>query len=608
MGVLRVPWDGVDMVAQASCFLLVAVVSCSLAEQGLPSSSRQSRSLVGTFPFNSPDLGLPERKTRQGGDGGVATDFQSVAAAGQRCIDKITTEEETEYDEVVTCDHSYNTRCHTSYKTSYNAQQEEECDENYKKNCFIEYSKTATKAEVQICVEPLVKNCDIPGPEVCSTEYQSECETKQEVHDVEDDQVSCQTVIEEKCEDETSGYTTNTKCSKWPKEVCSVSKTPVRKVTPNTRCEKVPVEICGPSSCGLTTGPVECRTETRTIPGEKPEEVCSLEPLRRCKHVTKLVPQLEPHESCTDVPKEVCTRSQTNPRKVQKPVITKWCYTPSEESGLDGGASRPDPAIQQPPIQQPPRCSSTCERNIRNNVCTPECDVPQCPTCYPPPPEPVACSAKCQRNIRNNICSSECNVPECPPCSPPPTPICPASCKRDFRNNNCRPECNIPECPPCSPPSAPPCSASCKRDIRNNVCRPECNVPECPTCTAPIDPGYLPPPADTISPPANDYLPPGGSARLRTPKETPRRNSGGNRNNNRNNNNNTRFNGRNTRTRSQTGNKKSSSRSRPGSSRVPKQQRTHPAPKSASSNWDVLFKAGVVTNRSTGRLGTSRAG
>merc|ERR1711962_1720159 len=354
MGVLRVPWDGVDMVAQASCFLLVAVVSCSLAEQGLPSSSRQSRSLVGTFPFNSPDLSLPERKTRQGGDGGVATDFQSVAAAGQRCIDKITTEEETEYDEVVTCDHSYNTRCHTSYKTSYNAQQEEECDENYKKNCFIEYYKTATKAEVQICVEPLVKNCDIPGPEVCSTEYQSECETKQEVHDVEDDQVSCQTVIEEKCEDETSGYTTDTKCSKWPKEVCSVAKTPVTKFTPITRCDKVPVEICGPSGCGVTKGPKECRTETRTIPGEKPEEQCSLEPQKKCQHVTKLVPELKPHESCLDVPKEVCTRSQSNPRKVQKPVITKWCYHPSEEAGIPEGSGSSKPQGQKKPQQRGP--------------------------------------------------------------------------------------------------------------------------------------------------------------------------------------------------------------------------------------------------------------
>ena len=50
--------------------------------------------------------------------------------------------------------------------------------------------------------------------------------------------------------------------------------------------------------------------------------------------MTKLVPKLVAREECLDVPKEVCTRSRSNPRKVQKPVVKKWCYTPSEESGL----------------------------------------------------------------------------------------------------------------------------------------------------------------------------------------------------------------------------------------------------------------------------------
>ena len=146
----------------------MAAASCSLAELGRPSSSRAARSLVNTFPFSSGDVSLPARAQRQGSDS-AAVDFASVAEAGaqKRCIDKVETVEETEYDEVVTCDHSYDTRCHTSYKTTYSAQQEEECDDNYRKDCFIEYSKTATEAEVQICVEPLVKNCDIPGPEVC---------------------------------------------------------------------------------------------------------------------------------------------------------------------------------------------------------------------------------------------------------------------------------------------------------------------------------------------------------------------------------------------------------------------------------------------------------
>ena len=85
----------------------------------------------------------------------------------------------------------------------------------------------------------------------CSTEYQSECETLQEEHDVEDDVVSCETVVEEKCEDETSGYTTNTKCSKWPKEVCSVSKKNVKKFTPITACKKEPRRLCAPAGCGF---------------------------------------------------------------------------------------------------------------------------------------------------------------------------------------------------------------------------------------------------------------------------------------------------------------------------------------------------------------------
>lgn len=35
-----------------------------------------------------------------------------------------------------------------------------------------------------------------------------------------------------------------------------------------------------------------------------------------------------------DIPKEVCARARRNPRKINKPVIKKWCYTPTEESGL----------------------------------------------------------------------------------------------------------------------------------------------------------------------------------------------------------------------------------------------------------------------------------
>merc|ERR1712037_710958 len=291
---------------------------------------RDQRSLTNTFPFNQKagaedhhehheehhghheTSELASRDNRQGAD--VDVSFPAVAAAGpgsdgKRCIDKVEMVEETEYDDVVQCDHSYDRRCHTTYVTNYESQQEQECEENFRKSCFIEYGKIAFNETVQVCREPLVQ-------------------------DVEDDVVECKTEVEEKCEDNTSGYTTNTECKSWPKEVCSVSKKSVKKYTPITGCTKEPREVCGEGGCGFSKGPKECYNKVQTVVQDAPKEQCNLEPQRTCKHVTKLVPKLEPTEECVDVPKEVCTRSRTNPRKVKKPVVKKWCYVPSEESGL----------------------------------------------------------------------------------------------------------------------------------------------------------------------------------------------------------------------------------------------------------------------------------
>jgi len=344
-------------------YFLTFLISSALAVHDEP---RDQRSLANAFPFNvlSGEQGREEgefegsqfsfssfenrrlarqqgeveaRITRQGFEPRV--DFDAVASSrpgndGKRCIDKVDIIEETEYDEIIQCNHSYDSRCHTTYLTAYTAQQEEECEENYRKNCFIEYKQIGFNVTATVCRTPLVKDCDIQGPEICRTEYESECWTKQELHDVQDDIVECESIFEEKCEDNTSGYTTTTECKQWPKEVCSVSKKPVKKYTPITGCTKEPRELCAPAGCGFKEGREECFDKVQTVVQDAPKEQCTLEPQRTCKHVTKLVPKLEPKELCIDVPKEVCTRSRTNPRRVKKPVVKKWCYVPTEESGL----------------------------------------------------------------------------------------------------------------------------------------------------------------------------------------------------------------------------------------------------------------------------------
>jgi len=332
---------------------------------------RKEKSLVNTFPFNAQedhhehheahgehghhgehgdhgahgDHGKQSHslinplQARQGYGGEESAqdspDFSEIAGSGKKCIQKVMMVEETVWEDHEQCDHSYDKRCHKSFTTTYQSQQEEECDEVFRKICYIEMVDVAHNVTTQVCRKPLVKDCEIEGETVCRTEYQSECWSKQIPHEVEDDVVECNTVQDEKCEDETVGYTTTKKCQKWPRQECSLTKKAVTKYTTMTGCNKEPTELCAPAGCGFKEGPEECHDETKTVVGERPEEECIIEPQRQCKHVTKLVPQLQEVEECVDVPKEICTRSRTNPKKVKKPVIKNWCYIPSEESGLE---------------------------------------------------------------------------------------------------------------------------------------------------------------------------------------------------------------------------------------------------------------------------------
>lgn len=326
--------------------LIIALVATGSA---LGQRTREQRNLRGVFPFKQQRQGqqhhaahaehhahheTPARDSRQRGGGRdeeVALDIGSIAAAGERCIDKVVMVEETEYDDVVTCKHSYSQKCHTTYTTDFEPQQEEDCEENFVKSCFIEYKKVASKDTVTFCHTPIEIEGD--GDEVCKTVYESHCKTTYEEHDVDDDVVECETIQEEKCEDVTQGYTTEKKCTKWPVVKCDTSKEPVKKYSPKTDCKKVPREVCGPGTRQVP-GQEECFDRQETVIQEVPEETCNLEPQKQCKHVTKLVPLLKPVEECVDIPKEVCSRSRTNPRKVQKPVVKKWCYVPSAQSGL----------------------------------------------------------------------------------------------------------------------------------------------------------------------------------------------------------------------------------------------------------------------------------
>merc|ERR1712117_986856 len=314
-------------------------------------SPRLEKSLVGQFPFHATEQHEDDHGDHAHHHEGdhtktAGTSINSILARqgygpsddeeepGKKCVQKVMMVEETVWEDHETCQHSYDKRCHKSYTTTYSSQQEEECDEVFRKICYIEMVDIANNVTTQVCRKPLVKDCPGDGEPVCRTEYQSECWSKQIPHEVEDDVAECVTVQDRMCKEETSGYTTKEKCEDWPRQECTVVKKKVTKFTTMTGCNKEPTELCAPAGCGFREGAEECHDVVKTHIQEKPEEECTLEPVKTCKHITRLVPKLVEVQECVDVPKEICNRSKQNPRKVKKPIIKNWCYTPSEEDDL----------------------------------------------------------------------------------------------------------------------------------------------------------------------------------------------------------------------------------------------------------------------------------
>merc|ERR1719270_2312262 len=104
--------------------------------------------------------------SRQGSGDDLDLSIGNIAAAGERCIDKVVMVEETEYDDHVTCKHSYSERCHTTYTTDFEPQQEEDCEENFRKNCV-------TKSSPETECKPVV--LELCGPELEAVSGEEEC-------------------------------------------------------------------------------------------------------------------------------------------------------------------------------------------------------------------------------------------------------------------------------------------------------------------------------------------------------------------------------------------------------------------------------------------------
>ena len=275
---------------------------------------------------------------------------QEADINGMKCVNKTMMRRETEYKEIMTCTHSYDERCHTSYTTNYEPHQEEECEERFRKVCTISNEEKAVTEMVEECTTPLVPDCEDTGPEVCRTVYDTVCDTRQETYDVEEQFPDCSTVNMTKCEPVVTGLISEEKCVVWPTQQCTVKTHSVTHSNPKTVCRKEPRELCAPGDCAMVKvqsqsyilsirpvsilnsvqGPVLCNDKMKTVVVANPVEECDLEPQETCKQVTKLVPQLQPRQECVQVPKEVCATSRVEPEIKLIPYIQKWCFKPDD--------------------------------------------------------------------------------------------------------------------------------------------------------------------------------------------------------------------------------------------------------------------------------------
>ena len=83
----------------------------------------------------------PQLNPRQqaGDDNDTPLEEDKTGDEGVRCINKVMQVEETVYDKVIKCQHTFTEKCHDTFITDYVPTQERKCETSFSKNCHITY-------------------------------------------------------------------------------------------------------------------------------------------------------------------------------------------------------------------------------------------------------------------------------------------------------------------------------------------------------------------------------------------------------------------------------------------------------------------------------------
>merc|ERR1719233_912011 len=83
----------------------------------------------------------PQLNPRQqaGDDNDTPLEEEKAVDEEVRCINKVMQVEETVYDKVIKCQHTFTEKCHDTFITDYVPTQERKCETSFSKNCHITY-------------------------------------------------------------------------------------------------------------------------------------------------------------------------------------------------------------------------------------------------------------------------------------------------------------------------------------------------------------------------------------------------------------------------------------------------------------------------------------
>lgn len=257
---------------------------------------------------------------------GVAADCEDVRSPGesteevdQECV-------EVQEQECGACHSIYLRECSIRMEYSFRPEKVEEC---------VEYPPPGGGSDA------VAGDCVQGYRRICRTAYRSECGTRMQYRDMEEDHPVCGIQMTEDCSKKAVAAADKKGggggCRKVPVMRCRIEKRTVRKGQPETACRRVPEEICKKEKCAV------------------PAAAGGATPRRKCFERVRMSRELVPREECGYREKRVCQQTSQSECRIRKrkECTPRYFVSRRQCKRVHSRKEPPAAATAIPAVQQP---------------------------------------------------------------------------------------------------------------------------------------------------------------------------------------------------------------------------------------------------------------